>query len=80
MRLQGNLLNTIIVVFIFVALPLWALPLHDDHVVARENGINPRGMEPTPTYHDGALQKRFLAAIGRLVSHAFQKLFHLKKQ
>jgi hypothetical protein len=71
MRLLGNLLylNTIIVVFVFVALPLFALPLHDDQVVARGNGINPRMMVPTPTYEP--LQERFLAAIGRFLGRIF---------
>ena len=65
MRFPGNLLhlNTIILFFVFVALPLWALPLHDDQpgVVAREHGFNPRDITPTPTYQ--ALQERQWGAL-----------------
>ena len=59
MRLPVNLLhlNTIILFFVFVALPLWALPLHDDPVVARDHdGFTPRDITPTPTYQ--VLQER----------------------
>ena len=76
MRLPVNLLNlnTIILFFVFVVLPLWALPLHDDQVVAREHhdGFTPRDITPTPTYQ--VLQERQ----GGLILGALRGLFRFR--
>jgi hypothetical protein len=69
MRLLRNF-NAIILLLSFVALPLGALPLTDDQIFAREDGINARGITTTSE----ALQERGLFSIFAKIPQLISKI------
>lgn len=64
--------NTIFTLFTLLAVPLWALPLHNDQAIIRE--YMPRDVIPTS---DGVLQDRSFFSIGaKIAGKAFSHHHH----